>query len=352
MISWIGADVSKDYIAMFVDGRRSNVANEPRALKKFFGKYDAQASLVIEGSGGYCRKPIEAALGRNLTIYAVNPADFRSYAESLNYRAKTDPIDAELLARYGQKECDRLRVYQPPSQEAERARALLGLRDLMIKGRSALSVAFVAMPDFIQSDTHWLLADLTHTGEQIQKNEQQLAAYVGSRPVARTLLQIPGIGILTATALDWVFDRCQFSNSDQLVAFVGLDVRVRDSGRHKGARKLTKRGDALVRKLCIQAAHSLRRSPAWRGLFAAYSGRGLSVPAVNAIIARKLLRIAFALITTGQAYDPRKVGGLLAEFHAPKQIRLAMKSPCLPPCLRRFTKTPSKRTKISAPLLT
>lgn len=348
MITWIGADVGKEHIVVFGNGRLGKLDNEPETLKRFFRKFDQSAALVIEGSGGYCRMAIEAALAQGITVYAVNPADFRAYRDALNYRAKSDPIDAELLARYGQKECDRLRAFHPGTPEATRARALLGLRDLLVKSRSALAVSFSALNEPMQEELAWFLGDLSHVGERILQIEQELAQYVRSRPVARTLMEIPGIGILTASALDWVFDRCQFSNSDQLVAFVGLDVRVRDSGKMKGARKLTKRGDALVRKLCINAAHSLRRSAAWRPLFLRYANRGLPVAAVDAIVARKLLRIAFALIAHGEKFDPRLIGGLAYDQFTAKTLRFRPTSSILPPCARRLTKTPRFATKIPA----
>ena len=83
-----------------------------------------------------------------------------------------------------------------------------------------------------------------------------------------------------------------------------LDVRVRDSGTFRGQRKLTKRGDAQVRRVLFNAARSAARSDAhWSRVEARYRARGLSTTVSSALVARKLARIAFAVLRDGTTYD-------------------------------------------------
>lgn len=352
-MTWIGADVGKTSAYVFARDNLYKVANQPAALQENLKMFPEGSALVVEGSGGYSRAIIDAALSRGMTVYAVNPADFKHYRDALSYRAKTDPIDAELLARYGEKEFERLRVYRPASLEAEQARALLGMRHQLVKARTSLSVAFSSMPEHARRELPGMFDDLGQINIRIREIEAKLGAYARARPAAQALSQIKGIGLLTAVALDWVFDRAQFETSDQLVAFVGLDVRIRQSGKCKGQSKLTKRGDSLVRKLCCDAANSLRRSKAWQPLFLRYASRGLSKTAVNAIVARKLLRIAFAVIVTGEPYDESKVAGLDHTQSTPKVRTLQRASTVrLPSCMRNLLRSPRKVDKKAARGLT
>jgi transposase len=342
MMTWIGADVGKASVTLFANGVLEQIPNEFPRLKARFSKFAGECSLVVEGAGGYSRATVQAALACGMTVYPVNPADFKHYRDSLSYRTKTDPIDAELLARYGEKEHDRLRVYQPPSPEAEHARSLLGLREQLIKARSSISLNYSELPDRSRRAESWVMEDIAHLSGRIRAIEEELAVHVQARPMAQALLKVRGIGLLLAAALDWIFDKGVFESSDQLVAMVGLDIRLRQSGKHRGLEKLTKRGDPLVRKLLTESANALRRSKAWKPLFQRYESRGLSKTATNVIVARKILRIAFAVLVKGEDYDESKVGGLDHSLSVPKRLVLLPYRPILPACVRKFS-TPSMR---------
>ncbi|MBB4868033.1 transposase, partial [Pseudomonas nitritireducens] len=88
------------------------------------------------------------------------------------------------------------------------------------------------------------------------------------------------------------------------VAFLGLDVRLKESGRYSGRRKLTKQGDPEIRRLLYNAAMAASRTLRWRELYQGYLARGLKRTQALVILARKLARIAFALMTTEQVYRP------------------------------------------------
>ena len=74
-------------------------------------------------------------------------------------------------------------------------------------------------------------------------------------------LSIPGIGPINAVALTAAYHRAEFTNADAFIAFLGLDVRIRDSGTFKGKRKLTKKGESELRRLLYCAAKPARSHP-------------------------------------------------------------------------------------------
>lgn len=101
------------------------------------------------------------------------------------------------------------------------------------------------------------------------------------------------------------FQRGAFSRSDSFIAFLGLDVRMRDSRQTRGRRKLTKAGDPELRRLLCLAAMQAARSAAWCVLYQRYRDRGFSKIQSLVVLARKLARVAFALLKNQSTYQPR-----------------------------------------------
>jgi transposase len=88
------------------------------------------------------------------------------------------------------------------------------------------------------------------------------------------------------------------------VAFLGLDVRVRDSGRFRGRRKLTKKGDPEIRRLLYNAAMAGCRNPHWNPYYQSLRDRGISGTAALMILARKMVRVCYALLQQQVSFDP------------------------------------------------
>ncbi len=115
------------------------------------------------------------------------------------------------------------------------------------------------------------------------------------------------MGPLTATALVHALDRGEFKSSDSFVAYCGLDPRANDSGQKKGRRKLSKQGDILLRRLLYTAAMSASRLAVWKPLYERYKARGLSQVQVLCILARKMARLAWALVRQRTTFDPNRL---------------------------------------------
>jgi transposase len=124
----------------------------------------------------------------------------------------------------------------------------------------------------------------------------------------KRLQTITGVGFINSVALTHRFDRTPFANSDAVVAAYGLDPRPRDSGDKLAKRRLTKQGNAEDRRLIYLAAQSASKTKLFSPLYRSLLAKGFSTTEAIVIIARKLLRIAFALWTTDTSFDPQKVG--------------------------------------------
>ena len=98
------------------------------------------------------------------------------------------------------------------------------------------------------------------------------------------------------------YHRGAFPGSDAFVAYLGLDVRIRESGKYKGKRKLTKRGEAELRRLLFCASHAARHYRPFADYYQKHCDKGLPKIAARMILGRKLARIAFALMTKQQSF--------------------------------------------------
>lgn len=128
------------------------------------------------------------------------------------------------------------------------------------------------------------------------------------KPALEQLMSLPGVGLLTGGALLRVFQRLADRGVDVVVAFLGMDRRPMDSGKHSRRRPLSKRGDAYARKLLFTAAMAaVRCDTRWRALHERELAKGMSTTAAYVATGRRLLRVAFSVFKAQASYDPRKM---------------------------------------------
>jgi transposase len=121
------------------------------------------------------------------------------------------------------------------------------------------------------------------------------------------LQTITGIGPQTGALLTELLSRVHFANSDALVAYSGLDPRANDSGTNKGRRRLSKRGPALLRRQMYLAAFAANHSKALKPLYTHIRAKGFSTTESMVILARKLLRVAFAIWKSQETFNPEQL---------------------------------------------
>jgi len=155
-----------------------------------------------------------------------------------------------------------------------------------------------------------LCDQLQHTQANLKQLEQQIEMLLDKDPQVKGVLLIPEFGVMTVAVLRAELgDLDRFARMDQIVAYVGMDLEVKQSGKWKGQTKLSKRGSGRVRRILYLAALRsiwLKGSP-----FGAYYhrlvDRGMKKGMAVVAVMRKLLIVAAHLIQTQQVYDPGKV---------------------------------------------
>jgi transposase len=159
-----------------------------------------------------------------------------------------------------------------------------------------------------------LLCDqLEHSQANLKRLQQEIEALLDHDPKVAGVLGIPEFGVMTVAVLRAELgDLDRFTRMDQVVAYVGLDLQVKQSGKYKGQTKLSKRGSGRVRRILYLAA--LRSIQLDDSPFGAYYRRlvhrGMKKGMAVVAVMRKLLIVAAHLILTEQVYEPGKVAGL------------------------------------------
>ncbi len=301
----LGIDVSKDelLICAWHSEQITRLVNEVAAIEHYLDGLSGPVQIAIEPTSNYHLALLEHAHARGFAVYLINPRQLVHYRKAVNVRNKTDPADAWLLARYLAHESLALRAFNPPCAKAQRLWALLKRRGVAVRTRQTLKQSFRE----IRLPAKALFTEIQRVIARIDQQIRALVRELGWWADYQRCQSIPGIGTVNAAALLAVYHRGAFASSDAYVAFIGLDVRVRESGKFKGQRKLTKCGEAEIRRLLFCAAQGARSCRSFDNYLQRQLDKGLSKIAAKVILARKLARIAFALISKQQTFKNQEI---------------------------------------------
>jgi transposase len=194
------------------------------------------------------------------------------------------------------------------AENVEKLDQLLSARKGLSRSRQQLSLQRGELPHA----AHVLDQAIKSLEEQIKDLDKQIHEQVNTDPqfaLVQLLMQIPGVGELTASAVASRLLSRHFPNPDAFVAYIGLDVAVRQSGKSVGRVKLTKQGDAELRRLLYMAAMANLscKTSVFKDQYRQLRGRGRSSTAALNIVARKIAHICWALHKYGGSFDPSRV---------------------------------------------
>lgn len=301
----VGIDVAKAEIVAYREDLNATqaIANDRDALGRWLNTLPANSSIALEATSTYHLDTAELAHEIGHRVYVVDAYRLSHYRESIGQRAKTDPCDARLLARYLSSEQKRLRLWSPPPQAYKLLKSLLHRRAELINLRVSLTPSWSGEP-LLKDELAQQLKSFKQAEQVIQKLLHKVSKDAGITENIKRCKAIEGVGDLTATGLATAFMRGQFANGDAFIAFLGMDLRPKDSGKKAGPRHLSKKGDSELRRLAHNAAMAASRSATWKPYYESYLARGLAKTQALVILARKLCRVAFALMKNQSEYQP------------------------------------------------
>jgi transposase len=306
---FVGVDVSKATLDIAVQGQSTcaQIANTAVAIRHWLKHLPVASYVGVESTGSYHQTLTRLAIAAGHTVFLLNTRDLSHYARSLGRRAKTDRLDAQLIARYLAKEHENLHPYRLPTEIQAQLDALVQRRHTVVVSATTLRQSFTHLAQVPRE----LAATLRSLDKLIVALDRRMQDVVASdptlAPIANNLRTVVGFGPLLSTVMANAITRHPFKNADALIAFIGYDPRVRDSGQLRGRRFLSKRGPAELRRLLFVAAMSASKTKLWRPFYDRYRARGISTTATLVILARKLIRIAFSIVKHGTVFRPELV---------------------------------------------
>src|SRR5216684_814709 len=296
--------------------------------------------IGLEATSRYSENLYQFLSEQGYPLCLLHPRQTHQFAQQRGLRAKTDRLDATTIARL-LLSGEARRGYVPDELIAtyrEVARLHSQLADDSARYQNQIQALLVVLfPEFVQVfadpcrptalallkrypsaqaigarslSLHVLCDQLEHTLANLAQVEHELDQLLDRDQGASNLKSTPEFGRKTVAVLRAELgDVTRFQRVDQVVAYVGLDLQVRQSGQWKGQVKLSKRGSGRVRRVLYMAALRSIRLPA--SAFGAYYrrliGRGMKARDALMAVMRKMLIVAYHLLRSNETYDPTKV---------------------------------------------
>ena len=313
---FIGIDVSKGTLDVHVRPtdavlRTNNDADDIAALVTRVVEW-APALVVLEATGGLEHPAAAALASAGVSVAVVNPRQVRDFAKATGKLAKTDAIDAAVLAHFA--EAIRPVPRPLPDAQTRELAELLGRRRQLIGMRTAENnrlgtTTATRVRRSIEAHLRWL-------AKQLGDVDRDLSEAIQNSPVWRVnddLLQsIPGVGRMVSRALMAELPELGTLSREQIAALAGVAPVNRDSGTWSGKRSVCG-GRSHVRGALYMAALSAERwNPALREFAARLKEKGKAAKVILVAVARKLLIIANAILRTQQPWEDRAAKNLVA----------------------------------------
>ncbi len=306
----VGIDVSKDSLDIFIDSaaeeyRAANRADEIAALVERL-RAVAPDYIVVEASGGFESGVVAALATAGLAVCRVSPQRVRSFARALGELAKTDRLDARLLARYG-RDC-RPQVSRLSDAETAEFEALLQRRRQLIEMHVAEGNRLETAPRVVARQ---LREHLRWLEKRINDSDKELRQRLAKTPVWREqdelVRSVPGVGPVMSLTLLASLPELGRLNRKQVAALVGVAPFARDSGRRRG-RRHTAGGRRAVRTVLYMATLSaIRFNPVLKRFYERLKSAGKVSKVAVIACARKLLTILNAMVRDRTRWDASRV---------------------------------------------
>lgn len=305
---YVGIDVAKAQLEIAIHGDASTqqVPNDESGIATLLTRWQSQPPtlVVVEATGGYELALVTALGAARVPVVVVNPRQVRDFAKATGQLAKTDRLDAQVLARFAADVRPAVRPLADATQQAldalvSRRRQLV---DMLTAERTRL---LLARPRVVRKSLTRHIAYLTR---ELRATESELGALIQASPVWREaddLLQsVPGVGTTTSRTLLAALPELGTLGRRAIAKLVGVAPLNCDSGTYRG-RRVIWGGRAAVRQVLYMAALVAQRcNPAIRTFAQRLLGTGKAKKLVLVACMRKLLTILNTILKTKQPWQP------------------------------------------------
>jgi transposase len=303
--TYVGIDVAKDRLDIAVLGEKQTwqVENTCKGIDELVQQMtELQPELmVVEATGGYQRAIVDALFHAGLAVAVVNPVRVRQFARASGLLAKTDKLDAQVLAEFGRKM--QPKRYEGKSEAEKQLSALLvrrkQLEEMLKAEQNRLRTISPSLRGSVERIIALLKEEKKRLEEQIQEFLKEQKAW---QEQAQILSSAPGVGMVTTATL--LADLPELGKMDRkkIAALVGVAPMNYDSGKRRGYRK-TKGGRTDVRSvLYMSTLVATRYNPVIQSQYQQMLKRGKLKKVALTACMRKFLTILNAMLRDQQPF--------------------------------------------------
>jgi transposase len=304
---FVGIDVAKEKVDVAVrpGGERWEAANDAKGIRRLGRRLRKLGAVlvVMEATGGYETELALALTECGLPVRILNPRQVRDFAKGKGLLAKTDSLDAAILAEYAE-------TYRPearplPDEEAREMAALLSRRrqlvEMMTAEKSRLEHVRGELRKRLLAHIAWLESEIERTERDLDERMRRSPLYLKEHG---RLLSVPGVGNQTALSLILNLPELGTLNRKQIAALAGVAPFNKDSGRRRG-KKSVWGGRANVRAVLYMAAVvASRHNQAIRACYERLCAAGKPKKLALTACMRKLLTILNAMTRDQSLWTP------------------------------------------------
>jgi transposase len=302
--SILSIDISKDHLDTDAWPKpwRQHLGNGSVGFARIVAEAkQREAFVVFEATSVYDRKLMVALEEAGVSYHRANPRKAREFARASGFLAKTDGVDAAMLAQYGR--CVPLAVAEPVGPDRQALRALIDRRDQLV-GMRKQEQTRLHQVDAVAIRAE-MQAHITEISARIARYEAEIKAHLAAHPklagVAHLLASAPGVGLVTAASLIAFLPELGARCPKTIAALVGLAPLARDSGRFRGQRRIWG-GRPAIRRLLFLAAQHAAKSKAFSAFAERLRQAGKPPKKVRIAVARKLLLALNAMLKENRPF--------------------------------------------------
>lgn len=299
----VGIDVSSQSLDahLLADAfREPNTATGVRKLLKRITRHAGSVHVICEATGGYERTLVAALHAQNISVSVINPRLARDFARAQNRLAKTDCIDAAVLADYGR--AMRPAPTAPPEASAQRLAQLVSQRDSLVEERARHKTRLRQASDV------WLRNQIKRLIANLDAEIIKLETLMRKTAAANAELAGKAARIDEVAGIDWRSALCLCAHMPELgslkrtqaAALAGLAPFNRDSGQWRGQRHISGGRAPVRRTLYMASLHAARHNPVLKAFYQRLRTAGKPAKVALIAVARKLLILLNAAIKNPQ----------------------------------------------------
>ena len=303
-----GIDVSKKALNIHLNGRDDTATNDTDGFRKVARilREGNAARVVMEATGRMHRALLQSLHDRGFSVCVVNPRQSRDFAKAGGELAKTDRVDARVLAAFGAA-FPAMPATAPADVAIDRLRDMLVLREALVDQRMQLRAVVAEIGDPLSDGSaERVLSEIDAGIGAYERGIEELVA--GAEDLAESygiLTSVPGIGPVTAAALiAWMSELGAIGNR-QAAALIGVAPFARDSGTLKGGRHVTGGRRRPRDVLYMAAMAACMFNPEMGEFYGRLVERGKPHKVAVTAVMRKLVVTANALLRDRRMWEDR-----------------------------------------------